>query len=477
MSASTPAARPTGVEREASRIRFRRAVTLLLMNLVAPGSAQIAAGNKRVGRWAMRAFGVALLCTLLLLLVAVVSRDEIITLFTNVWFLGVLRFALIGYAVFWAFLLIDAWRIANPLGLRQSQRLAMTALNGIVCLSLTGGLLYASQVVAAERGFISAVFTHHHVDAAQDGRYNVLLLGGDEGFGRVGLRPDSMTLASVDEKTGRTVLFGLPRNMADVPFPTGSVMAKQFPKGFDCAAECYLNAVYTWATEHASLFPGVSDPGIFATEQAIEQITGLHINYYVLVDLNGFSKLVDALGGITVDVHQEVPIGGVGGPISGYIHPGLQRLNGYETLWYSRSRAWSSDYSRMARQKCVMNAMLHEMSPETVLTKFTSIANVGKTILTTSIPASQISTFVDLALKARSLPVTTVSFVPPTIDTGNPNWTLIRHLVSTALAASEKAGTSHAAGHPTKAPSDLGDKDSYQTSYAANDTSDLSGTC
>ena len=98
----------------------------------------------------------------------------------------------------------------------------------------------------------------------------------------------------------------------------------------------------------------------------------------------------------------------------GYILTGYQRLDGNQTLWYSRSRAWSSDYSRMARQKCVLNAMLRKLDPETVLTKFGAIASAGKEILSTSIPRSQIHTFVGLGLKARDAAGgASVSFVPP----------------------------------------------------------------
>ena len=187
-------------------------------------------------------------------------------------------------------------------------------------------------------------------------------------------------------------------------------MAQQFPHGFnwDCADDnCFLNAVNTWAMNHTSLFPGVHDPGILATTQAIEAITGLHDQLLRARGHGGVQQLVDALGGININVHQEVPIGGVGGAITGHIDAGEQHLDGYQTLWYSRSRAWSSDYSRMARQKCVMNAMLHQLSPESVITKFGAIASAGKATLETSIPASEIHTFVDLALKARSLPLTT----------------------------------------------------------------------
>ena len=108
---------------------------------------------------------------------------------------------------------------------------------------------------------------------AHDGRFNVLLLGGDSGAGRWGLRPDSMTVASIDAETGRTVLIGLPRNMANFPFAKGSVMAEQFPDGFDCDG-CYLNGVSTWAEDHTELFPDSSHPGMDATIEAIEGITG-----------------------------------------------------------------------------------------------------------------------------------------------------------------------------------------------------------
>ena len=471
-----PATASTRVAGKAERIRLRRALTLTVMTVLAPGSAQLAAGSKAVGRWALRAYAVALAFVLGLAATLLVSRDEIVQLFTNPLFLGILRFGLVGYAVGWAYLLIDAWRIAEPLGMRQNHRLLMTALNGVLCLSLTGVLLYASQLVAVQKDFIQSVFTHHTVSEAEDGRYNILLLGGDAGASRVGLRPDSMTVVSIDQETGRSVLFGLPRNLANAPFPPGTVMHKQFPHGFDCDG-CYLNAINTWANDHADLFPGVDDPGVLATTQAIEQITGLSINYFVMVDLGGFEDLVNAVGGVVVDVHQTVPIGGIGHEITGYIRPGEQRLNGAETLWYARSRVWSSDYSRMARQKCVMNAMLQQLDPQTVLTKFGAIASAGKQILKTSIPAKEIHTFVGLALKARGLPVTTVSFVPPKILTGDPDFALIRRMVDTAITKAEAAGTAKAPSGPAKPAPANGGRDSFQESYAANDTSDLGDSC
>src|SRR4051794_9130586 len=145
MSAALPPEAASSAAHRAQQIRLRRSLTLLAMTVVLPGSAQLAAGNKRVGHNALRAFAAAVLFGVAMLFTALVSRDETIQLFTNLWFLRILRFALIVYAVGWAYLLIDAWRIADPLGLRQRQRLAMTTLNGVVCFGLTGVLLYASH--------------------------------------------------------------------------------------------------------------------------------------------------------------------------------------------------------------------------------------------------------------------------------------------------------------------------------------------
>ena len=98
------------------------------------------------------------------------------------------------------------------------------------------------------------------------------------------------------------MLFGLPRNLADVPFPDGTRRwPSEFPDGFDCTG-CYLNGVYTYGPDHPELFPGEHDPGLAATRQAVEAITGLPVNYYAMVNLKGFRELVDAVGGVTMHV-------------------------------------------------------------------------------------------------------------------------------------------------------------------------------
>ncbi|HEY6935345.1 MAG TPA: LCP family protein [Marmoricola sp.] len=463
----------------AARIRFRRAVALMLMTLVLPGSAQLVAGRKETGRIALRTWFALWGLGVLLVLAGLVSHSFVFWFVTNGVVLDAVRALLMVLAVGWAWLFVDAWRLGEPLSLRRQQRLAVVGINGVLCFSMAGSLLFASHVVAVQKDFLGAMFTAGKVTQSHDGRFNILLLGGDSGADRWGLRPDSINIASIDATTGRTVLFGLPRNMLNFPFVKGSIMAQQYPHGYDCGVECELNSLATWAADHKSLFKGVRNPGVEATAEAVEGITGLKINYYAMVNLAGFRKLVDAVGGVTLNVRDRIPIGGVGAPITGYVPAGRHRLNGFQTLWFARSRVAADDYSRMARQKCVMNAMLHQLSPQTVLLKFEQIAKASEALVTTDVPRSEVDTFMQLALKARQQPIRTVSFVPPAINTSRPDIAKIQAMVKKAIAASE--GTAprrrHRAQAPRQAATTGGSIGNMQDGYAANEASDLSAAC
>lgn len=464
----------------AARVRYRRALMLMVMTLVIPGSAQLVAGNRRVGRAATRIWLGLLLAVGVGLLLALVHHQYVFWLVSDTTALGFLRLALMALAIGWALLFFDAWRIGQPLSLQLGHRRAVVGLNGILCFSVAGALLFGAHLVGVQRTFILTMFSGHTVHGANDGRFNVLLVGGDSGAGRWGLRTDSMTVASIDAKTGKTVLIGLPRNMTNFPFAKGSVMRKAWPKGFNCGyPDCELNGVNTWVGDHQNLFKGVKDPGMEATISAIEGITGLKVNYWAFVNLAGFRGLVDAVGGVTLNVRQPIPVGGLGPDVTGYIRPGVRKLNGFDTLWFARSRDSSDDYSRMARQKCVMNAMLHQISPQTVLTNFEKIAKASSQMVSTDIPASEVDRFMELALKAKGQPVATLSLVPPMINTAEPDIALIKRKVVQAIDRSAHPGATGTHHRKKKAPTSVtgGSIGSLSAGYAANDSTDLAASC
>jgi LCP family protein required for cell wall assembly len=462
----------------AARVRYRRALMLMVMTLLVPGSAQLVAGNRRVGRIATRIWLVLVLACAGSLALAVVWHEYAFWLVFNTTALGYLRLVLMVVAIGWAGLFLDAWRIGQPLSLALNHRRTVVGVNGLLCFSVAGALLFGAHLVGVQRTFVLTLFSGHTVTGSHGGRYNVLLVGGDSGAGRWGMRTDSMTVASIDESTGKTVLIGLPRNMTNFPFAKGSVMHKAWPHGFNCGyPNCELNGIPTWVGDHTSLFKGSKNPGMDGTISAIEGITGLKINYWAMVNLAGFRDLVDAVGGVTLDVRQPIPVGGLGADVTGYIKPGVRKLDGFDTLWFARSRDSSDDYSRMARQKCVMNAMLHQISPKVALTNFEKIAKASSEMISTDIPASEVDRFMQLALKARSQPVSTLSMVPPMINTAEPNITLIKRKVAQAIAASEQPPAAH---HHRKRSSSVvtgGSIGSMSSGYAANDASNLGAVC
>lgn len=467
-------------EDRAARVRFRRAIALMLMTLLLPGSAQLVAGNRRVGRLALRIWLAVLLAVVVAAVASALDHGFAFWMVANTWLLALLRLLLIAAALGWAALFVDAWRIGQPLSLHQKQRLVVVGLNGVLSLTVAGTLLFGAHLVAVQRDFMITMFGSGDASGATHGRYNLLLLGGDSGAGRWGLRPDSLTVASIDAETGRTVLIGLPRNMQNFPFAEGSVMAKQFPHGFDCDG-CYLNGVSTWAGDHTELFKHAKNPGVDATIMAVEGITGLHINYWAMVNLEGFKDLVDAVGGVRLTVRQPIPVGGLGQDVVGYIKPGTRVLNGHDTLWFARAREGSDDYSRMARQKCVMNAMLHQISPETALRNFEKIAKASSAMISTDLPRSEVDRFIALALEAKSQKIGTVSLVPPLVnDTAHPDLHVVREAISQAIARSE--GEAPAATPGTKAKKRKknvtgGSFGSLHEGYAANQSQDLGAAC
>ena len=120
-----------------------------------------------------------------------------------------------------------------------------------------------------------------------------------------------------------------------------------------------LNAVYS---QVPALYPHIlgasENEGADAVKQAVAGSLGTHVDYYVLINLQGFQQLVDAIGGVTVNINEPIAINGntdAGIPPTGYLEPGPdQHLDGFHALWYSRGRWGSDDYKRMLRQRCMV---------------------------------------------------------------------------------------------------------------------------
>jgi polyisoprenyl-teichoic acid--peptidoglycan teichoic acid transferase len=448
-----PASFLTCFERS-ERVKRRRGLAFLAMTMVLPGSAQLAGGSRRLGRTALRIWVTLWVLALLAGLLALIQPKAALAALTLAPTLKAIQIGIVIVGLGWVGLIVDAWRLANPGEQGRWGRIVFSGLTLAVALPLFGGFIAVASMASAQHELSTTIFSGGGDQVAKHGRYNILLLGGDAGPNRVGLRPDSMTVASVDSETGRTVLISLPRNLQAVPFPSYSPLHDRFPHGYRCSdGSCMLNAIYTYASEHRDFYPGVQNPGAQATKEAVEGATGLKINYWVLIDLQGFESLVDSVGGITMDVYRRVPIGGGSTKISGYVEAGKSRhLTGFEALWFARSRVDSSDYDRVLRQKCVMRAMLNQFDPITVLTRFNKVAAASREVVATDIPTSEVGTMIDLALKAKALPVSSVAMMPPLIDPSSPDFDRARSTIQNKIDSSEAIDAGMAEPTPAGTP-------------------------
>lgn len=251
---------------------------------------------------------------------------------------------------------------------------------------------------------------------AEDGRLDMLLVGGDAGPGRAGRRTDSMILLSVDIATGRAAFFGFPRNMVDFPLPPE--VARYYQNG---RFPQLLNALFRTAQHHPEIFPGddIEIRGWRAITGAIQEMAGVPVDGVLGVDLNGFSMLIDELGGLWVDVPLPVsdykyhPEDG-SQPITLNFKPGCHEFDGSRALAYARTRHQDSDYRRMQRQQTVLLAMRRQYDPLALLDRIPQLIDLAGDLFTT-FAREEIPDLARLAERVDADRVVRIRFTPPVV--------------------------------------------------------------
>ena len=249
-------------------------------------------------------------------------------------------------------------------------------------------------------------------------RITVLLAGGDAGPGRSGERTDVMIVASLDVRTGTAALFSVSRELVGFPLPSAwdqvyfdreeyfwelarraeesgrSRATDPPPEEFEPTGiwPDRINAIYPYTRDAlGGYYPLSPDPGMDALADTLEIALGMDIPYWILVDMQGFVDLVNAIGG--VDVTSPVPMHVVFSPeregaedIEIEISAGRHHLDGRLALAYVRNRSDSSDYERTRRQRCLLQEVALSLDPLTVLARFGAITDAIERNATSNIP-------------------------------------------------------------------------------------------
>ncbi len=316
------------------------------------------------------------------------------------------------------------------------------------------------------------------------GRLTFLLAGGDAGPGRGGMRTDTIMVATIDLETGEAALFGIPRNMGQIPMPQRfrtafadlerRLAAESDPATWTdrdgdgvpdqpgvAPCNCFpeqINALYPYTRKWTRSFPDEADPGMAALREVVENMIGLHIDYYVLVDMRAFVALVEAVDGVDVYVKEALEAE-VSPPAEGErwatvdVQPGMNHLSGTEALAYARARKGSSDYVRMQRQRCLLRAVAGEADPWTLLRSFPAIADAIESYVVTDVPVAFLPDLVRAAAKLDFSSIATVGFNPPYYaperdhkghpipDVGRIRWK-VQRVLEEGVVAQSKTGVS-----------------------------------
>jgi len=280
----------------------------------------------------------------------------------------------------------------------------------------------------------------------------------------------------VDIKSGKAAMIGIPRNTQCVPLPQGIAQNYATATG-GCPAYTYPNML-NWLANDAGWnkpgnFPFYQGPGLeytramTATEQAVGALTGLTIDGFVVINLDGLVTLIDDLGGIDITVPTTVydkPCGPKDTPeaawyVCAYTHGGYelpnddgsvvahmkadaanssgkqsiswqskdgtniafaiqagdQHMDGDWALAYARTREFSSDYDRMLRQQLVIKAMRTTFDPCKVLPSVPSLINHLGSAFWTNMPLTAASQWAGMAKYIVGGSVKSITLDPATL--------------------------------------------------------------
>ena len=262
----------------------------------------------------------------------------------------------------------------------------------------------------------------------------LLLLGGDGGPDRDGIRTDAIIVMAVRSEDGLMSVFSLPRNLRAFPFPDG--------EGFDGI----LNAVLRFGEDHPDRFAG-PDPGATALRGVVEEVLGVEVDHHLLVDFEAFRAGVDALGGVTMPVPTTITYPGFrladGTRVDMVIEEGVRHLDGDMALAYVRSRREGNDYGRTERQKCLLAALLDQARPARALVALPSLLGTFESTVRTDIPRDALPGMVALLADVDLGRVGLITFGPPAWHEGwvSGGWPIpdvarIREAVAAALDGS-----------------------------------------
>ena len=248
----------------------------------------------------------------------------------------------------------------------------------------------------------------------KESRITFLLTGIDSSETRNHALTDTLLVVSVDPETGKVAMVSFPRDIARFPLSNGKTFVGK------------INGLMTYAKNHKKEFP---DGGLPTLVKELGFLLGIPIHYYAAVDLEGFSKMIDRVGGVTIDNPRAINDPSYGGWTDGRIgfrlSKGKHKLDGPEALAYVRSRrgVGESDFSRARRQQQLLIALEQKLTDPAMLPKLPDILHDAKDTLITNFPPDRLGDMLEVAQRVDDKNITrkvlnSITTRPPLSQTG-----------------------------------------------------------
>ena len=242
-------------------------------------------------------------------------------------------------------------------------------------------------------------------------RINVLLMGIDSGPHRTQALTDSLIVVSLDPVGRTATLLSIPRDLVDVPLGNGDTFG---PK---------INSLLGYANRHEGDFP---DGGTRALQDAIGALLGIPIHYYAKADLAGFVTMVDAVGGVDLEVARPLSdpnYGGFGVGPGWSIGAGEHHLDGANALAFARVRKskGESDFTRAARQQQVLVALRDEAVESNLLFSLPGLLDTVGDSVRTDVPAELLPELAAMAEEIGGDRTTRAVLTSPMVKSGGKN--------------------------------------------------------
>jgi LCP family protein required for cell wall assembly len=251
-------------------------------------------------------------------------------------------------------------------------------------------------------------------------RLNILLIGSDQRPREGTFNTDTLIVASIDPTTKQVAMFSLPRDSTNVPLPNGPLR-----NAFGSVFPYKINSLFTRVRNRADLVAGTSRTrGFNGLKLVLGNLYQLDIKYFVEVNFEGFRQVVDAMGGVTINV--QVPVvdnqypSDTGRTARVYIPAGIQHMTGAEALVYARSRHGSDDFDRGARQQRVISSMREQADVATIIPRIPDLVAALKATVKTDIPQSELAKLAGLASSVDTKDIRSYVFSLPRYGTETP---------------------------------------------------------